>query len=267
MKHSFYNNKVVWITGASSGIGFALAKELSQLGAKLILSSRTPNSLEEVQAKLGLDDQNALIIPLDLSIKEDFTEEVSIARNHFGQIDLLINNAGISQRSGIKESDFGVYKKLMQTNYFGTIGLSLAVLKVFEQQQFGHFAVVSSISGKLGSPKRAGYCASKHALHGFFDALRSEYHNENITVTMLCPGYIQTNISINALDSKGEKYNRADTNQKNGLSAEACAKKMIQAIAKKKNEVYIGKKEVIGVYLKRFFPDILNRIVRNHAPR
>jgi short-subunit dehydrogenase len=145
--------------------------------------------------------------------------------------------------------------------------LSLSVLPVFVKQNDGQFAVISSISGKLGSPKRAGYCASKHALHGFFDALRSEYFEKNIRVTMICPGYIQTEISLNALDFDGQKFNKADTNQKNGLSPETCAKRGLNAILQQKNEVYIGKKEVIGVYLKRFFPDLLARIVRNHAPR
>jgi short-subunit dehydrogenase len=262
-----FKNKVVWVTGASSGIGLAFVEQLVLANAKVVLSARNEDKLLEIQKRLQLTDANSLVLPLDITSKEDFSEEVNRVIQHFGQIDVLINNAGISQRSGIDQTQFQVYKQLMEVNFFGTIALSLSVLPVFVKQNDGQFAVISSISGKLGSPKRAGYCASKHALHGFFDALRSEYFEKNIRVTMICPGYIQTEISLNALDFDGQKFNKADTNQKNGLSPETCAKRGLNAILQQKNEVYIGKKEVIGVYLKRFFPDLLARIVRNHAPR
>jgi short-subunit dehydrogenase len=262
-----FKNKVVWVTGASSGIGLAFVEQLVLANAKVVLSARNEDKLLEIQKRLQLTDANSLVLPLDITSKEDFSEEVNRVIQHFGQIDVLINNAGISQRSGIDQTQFQVYKQLMEVNFFGTIALSLSVLPVFVKQNDGQFAVISSISGKLGSPMRAGYCASKHALHGFFDALRSEYFEKNIRVTMICPGYIQTEISLNALDFDGQKFNKADTNQKNGLSPETCAKRGLNAILQQKNEVYIGKKEVIGVYLKRFFPDLLARIVRNHAPR
>lgn len=262
-----FENKVVWVTGASSGIGLAFVEALVIAKAKIVLSARNEVALFEIQKRLGLTDLNSLVLPIDITSKEDFSLEVQSVVAHFGQIDVLINNAGISQRSGIRQTQFTVYKQLMDINFFGTIALSLSVLKVFEKQNFGHFAIISSISGKLGSPMRAGYCASKHALHGFFDALRSEFYQNNIKVTMICPGYIQTEISLNALNFDGQKFNKADTNQKNGLSAKVCAERGLKAILHQKNEVYIGKKEVLGVYLKRFFPDLLVRIVRNHAPR
>jgi short-subunit dehydrogenase len=262
-----FKNKVVWVTGASSGIGLAFVEQLVLANAKVVLSARNEEKLLEIQKKLKLTSENSLVLPIDITSKEEFSEEVNLVVQHFGQIDVLINNAGISQRSGIHQTQFTVYKQLMNINFFGTIALSLSVLKVFEKQNYGHFAVISSISGKLGSPMRAGYCASKHALHGFFDALRSEYFEKNIRVTMICPGYIQTEISQNALDFDGQKFNRSDTNQKNGLSPQICAKRGLKAISQQKNEVYIGKKEVFGVYLKRFLPDLLIRIVRKHAPR
>jgi short-subunit dehydrogenase len=260
-----FEHKVVWVTGASSGIGLAFVEQLVMAKAKIVLSARNEDKLLEIQKRLQLTDANSLVLPLDITSKEDFSEEVNRVIQHFGQIDVLINNAGISQRSGIDQTQFQVYKQLMEVNFFGTIALSLSVLPVFVKQNDGQFAV--SISGKVGSPKRAGYCASKHALHGFFDALRSEYFEKNIGVTMICPGYIQTEISLNALDFDGQKFNKADTNQKNGLSPETFAKRGLKAILQQKNEVYIGKKEVLGVYLKRFLPDLLVRIVRNHAPR
>ena len=262
-----FEHKVVWVTGASSGIGLAFVEQLVLANAKIVLSARNEEKLLEIQKRLQLTEENSLVLPLDITSKEDFSEEVNRVIQHFGKINVLINNAGISQRSGIRQTQFTVYKQLMDINFFGTISLSLSVLKVFEKQNYGHFAVISSISGKLGSPMRAGYCASKHALHGFFDALRSEFYQNNIQVTMICPGYIQTEISLNALDYDGQKFNKADTNQKNGLSPETCAKRGLKAISQQKNEVYIGKKEVLGVYLKRFLPDLLVRIVRKHAPR
>jgi short-subunit dehydrogenase len=262
-----FEHKVVWVTGASSGIGLAFVEQLVMAKAKIVLSARNEEKLLAIQKRHQLTDANSLVLPIDIASKEDFSEEVEKVVRHFGKIDVLINNAGVSQRSGIDQTQFQVYKQLMEINFFGTIALSLSVLPVFVKQNYGQFAVISSISGKLGSPKRAGYCASKHALHGFFDALRSEYFEKNIGVTMICPGYIQTEISLNALDFDGQKFNKADTNQKNGLSPESCARRALKAISQQKNEVYVGKKEVMGVYLKRFFPDLLVRIVRNHAPR
>lgn len=262
-----FKNKVVWVTGASSGIGLAFVEQLVLAKAKVVLSARNEEKLLEIQKNLELTSENSLVLPLDITSKEDFSEEVNRIIQHFGHIDVLINNAGISQRSGIRQTQFTVYKQLMDINFFGTIALSLSVLKIFEKQNYGHFAVISSISGKLGSPMRAGYCASKHALHGFFEALRSEFYQNNIQVTMICPGYIQTEISLNALDFNGQKFNKADTNQIKGLLPETCAKRGLKAILQQKNEVYIGKKEVLGVYLKRFLPDLLVKIVRNHAPR
>jgi short-subunit dehydrogenase len=147
------------------------------------------------------------------------------------------------------------------------VALTKAVLPVMVKQKSGHIVVTSSLSGKLGSPMRSGYCASKHALHGFFDALRAEVFKDNIKVTMVCPGYIQTQISINAIGADGSQHGQMDTNQANGIPVEVCASKIVKAIKNNKSEIYIGGKEVLGVYLKRFFPRILERIVINQAPK
>jgi short-subunit dehydrogenase len=214
-----------------------------------------------------LPNESVLVLPLDMETTKDFNEQVEVVKDFFGRIDILINNAGISQRGTVLESDLSVFNKLINLNYLSVVALSKAVIPTFIEQNEGHFVAISSISGKLGSPMRAGYAASKHALHGFFDALRSEVSKNNIFVSIICPGYIKTNISLNALGNNGKLHGVMDTNQANGISAEVCAHKIINAIKNRKSEVYIGKKEVLGVYLKRFFPRILEKILLNQAPK
>ncbi|RYF47991.1 MAG: SDR family NAD(P)-dependent oxidoreductase, partial [Cytophagaceae bacterium] len=136
-------------------------------------------------------------------------------------------------------------------------------LPIMLAQGQGHFVVTSSVAGKLGTKQRSGYCASKHALHGFFDALRAETHAEGLRVTLVCPGYIRTPISMNALDANGQKHGRMDENQEKGMSASEFARQLLRAVSQQKEEVYIGGKETYGIYLKRFLPGLLSRILRN----
>ncbi|MDO6602707.1 SDR family oxidoreductase [Arenibacter palladensis] len=253
-------DRVVWITGASSGIGEALTYELNRKGYKLIISSRKLKDLQQVKTRCPKSDLISLL-PLDLMDKDTMTEKVTVAMSFYGSIDLLINNAGISQRSLIMETNLQVYEKLMDVNYMGTIALSKAILPYFVTQQKGHFVTVTSLMGKFGSPYRSGYCGAKHALHGFFDVLRMEHETDNIKVTMVCPGFVNTNVAINALTADGSPQVDNDVATKNGLSPQVFAKKMVKAIEKEKFEVYIGRKEVVGIYLKRFFPKLLHRIV------
>ncbi len=260
-------DKVVWITGASSGIGEATALELARQGAKLVLSARRTDELERVKKATGLSEENIMVLPMDV---ENFKELEGLCQqvlNKYGRIDVLYNNAGISQRGNAIESTMEVYRKLMEINYFGVIALTKLVLPIMIKQNFGHFVVTSSVSGKLGSPWRSGYCASKHAIHGFFDALRSEVYENNIKVTIVCPGYINTDISVNSLATDGSKYGKKDTNQLKGMSVETCAKKIVFGIKKEKSEIYMGGKEILAVYLKRFFPTLLNKILVNQVPK
>lgn len=258
---SYFKNKVVWVTGASSGIGEALAKQLAKAGAKLILSARRTPELERVKKECGLDDQNGLVLPLDLADSNTMNQKVKEAVNHFDRIDVLINNGGISQRSLIVDTDISVYQKLMDINYIGTVALTKEVLKIFISQQSGQFAVVSSLMGKFASPLRSGYCGVKHALHGFFDALRLEHQKDNIKVTIVCPGYISTDVSMNALTGSGEKQQTMDEKTAKGLSPEKCAQQICTALARGKKEINIGGTETYAVYIKRFFPGLLDRII------
>jgi short-subunit dehydrogenase len=260
-------SKVIWITGASSGIGEATAYEYAKdKTIKLVLSARRITELERVKAKTGLPAENILVLPMDVTEIEHFGEKVQQVMDTFGQIDVLFNNAGISQRGSVAESNFGNYRTIMEVNFFGVIALTQAVLPIMLKQQSGNIAVTSSVSGKLGTPMRSGYCASKHALHGFFDSLRAEVWKDNIGVTLICPGYIKTDISKNAIAIDGSKHGKMDDNQLKGLSAKKCAKKIVNAIKGNKEEISIGGKETLGVHIKRFFPRILSRIVRNQSP-
>ncbi len=252
-----FKNKVIWITGASSGIGKGLAKELSQYDCKLILSSRREEALEAVKKNCSNLDRIA-ILPFDLADYENLKPIAAKAIQLFGTIDILINNGGISQRSLAIDTDISVDKKLMEVNYLGTVGLSKALLPHFIAKQSGHFVTVSSVMGKFSSPYRSGYCGAKHALHGFFDALRMEHDKDSIHVTLICPGFVNTDVSKNALTGDGSKLNSHDTATQNGLSVDAFTKRMIKAIEKKKFEAYIGKKEILGVYLKRIMPKLLH---------
>lgn len=258
-----FNGKVVWITGASSGIGEALASQFSKLGAKLILSSRRIEALENVALKCELSEENKLILPIDLSEYKDYQPTVNKVIEKFGKIDILINNGGISQRSRFEETDLHVFKKVVDVNFMGTVALTKAVLPVMKKHKSGHIVAISSVVGKFGTPLRTAYSASKHALQGFFDALRAEVYADGIKVTLVCPGYVKTNISLNAVMGDGSKQGKMDAGQASGISPEDCAKSIIKAIQQNKREIYpAGLKELSGVYMKRFFPGIFSKMVR-----
>ena len=256
-------DKVIWVTGASSGIGEALARALAK-DNKIIISARREEVLNELQKELG---DNVKVLPLDLGDIDSLEAKTEAALKLFGSIDLLINNGGISQRSLAAKTSVAVDKKLMEVNYLGTVALTKALLPHFQERKQGHIAVVTSLVGKFGTPYRSGYAASKHALHGFFDALRAEVYQDNIRITMVCPGFIKTNVSVNALTEDGSNLNQMDDAQANGMLADVFARKMIRAIEKGKEEVNIGGREVYGVYLKRFFPSLFNKIVRKAKVR
>ncbi|MBG6186192.1 SDR family oxidoreductase [Flavobacterium sp. CAN_S2] len=253
------SGKIVWITGASSGIGEALAYELAARNCKLILSARNSDALEVVKSKCSTSE--VVILPFDLSDFDNAKNHVENAIAAFGKIDILVNNGGVSQRSLIADTDFEVDKKLIEVDYLGTVALTKALLPHFIKNKKGHFVTITSLMGKFGSPYRSGYCGAKHALHGFFDVLRMEHQRDNINVTLICPGFIQTNVAFNALTADGSKQNTDDEATLNGMPTSVFAKKFVKAVEGEKFEVYIGGKEVLGVYLKRFFPKLLHHFV------
>ena len=258
-------NKIVWITGASSGIGAELAKIYSHRGIKLILSSRNVRALERVKSECYYPE-NIKILPIDLNDFYAAPALVKKAYNIFGRIDILINNAGVSQRSLIVDTQFDVLKKLIEINYLGTVALSRALLPFFLKQGFGHYVVVSSVMGKYGSPFRSGYSAAKHALHGFFDVMRMEHQKDNINVTIICPGFVRTPIAMNSLKGDGSVLGIDDLATRKGLKVEDFARKMVRSVDQKKWEVQFGKKELLGVYLKRLSNKLLhNAVIRSNV--
>lgn len=257
-----FSTAVVWITGASSGIGEAVALALARRGARLILSARRVDELQRVATLTGLPAADLLILPLDMTDVDSLPAHVETVRQRFGRIDYVFQNAGITQRSNVVDTDLAVYTRLMAVNFFGVVALTKAVLPVMLAQGSGQFVVTSSVAGKLGTKQRSGYCASKHALHGFFDALRAETYDAGLRVTLVCPGYIRTPISLHALGPDGQVHGKMDTNQAGGMDPDTFARQLLSAVAQEKEEVYIGGAETYGIYLKRFLPGILSRILR-----
>ncbi len=256
-----YEKKWVWITGASSGIGKQFALDYASIGANLVLSARNAVALNELKAILETQVK-VIVQPLDLANHESLPKIVADTIRQCGNVQLLINCGGISQRALANETHIDVDKKLMAINYLGTIYLSKLLIPHFIKQNSGHFAVITSLVGKFGSPLRTSYAASKHALHGFFESLRAELHTNNIKVTLICPGYIRTNISVNALTGTGQQQNKMDNAQANGMSVEVFSKKAVKAINSGKKEVYIGGKEVLMVYFRRYIPSLYHKIIK-----
>jgi short-subunit dehydrogenase len=262
------SQKVIWITGASSGIGEALAYELAKKGSKLILSARRKSELERVKGNCAaLAQPDIRILAFDITEPSMLTLNVQGAIQFFGRVDILINCSGVTQRSLIKDTTIEVDRKIMDINYFGPVALSKQLLPYFLKQKSGYYVNVSSLTGKFGTPFRSGYAASKHALHGFFDALRAEHYKDNIKVTMVCPGFIHTNLTLSAITGDGTPLGKMDEAQYKGKPASWCAEKIVKAIDKEKEEVYIGGREVTAVYLKRFFPRLFSKVIRSVAVR
>jgi len=256
---SYINNKTVWITGASSGIGRALAIVFAENGAKCILSARNEDALAATKNMCSHPEKH---IVLALDVTDEQRVEYSVSKIiELGGVDILINNAGVSQRSTVEKTDMNVYRSLMEVNYFAVVKLTKTILPHMIDQGEGSIVTISSIAGKVGPPYRAGYAASKHALHGFFDSLRAETSHKGIHTLVVCPGYINTPIAHNALAGNGEKYNKKDAENANGLEANDLANRILKAIEKKKTEVYFGKFEVNAVRLKRFLPGVLTKML------
>lgn len=197
-------------------------------------------ALEKVKLKCNGE---VVLLPFDLTDFDNAKYYAQKAVEAFENINMLINNGGISQRSLLAETDFSVDKKLMEVDYFGTVALTKAILSHFIKNKNGHFVTITSLMAKFGSPYRSGYSGAKHALHGFFDVLRMEHEKDGINVTLICPGFIQTNIAKNALTADGSKQNTDDNATQNGMPVAIFAKKFVKLLKQKKFEAYVeGKK-------------------------
>ena len=253
--------KTVWITGASSGIGEACAYEYASQGDRLILTSTSREKLERVaDTCMEKGSPDVRVLPYDLSDPEGITMLVREAWNFFGGIDIAFLNAGISQRTKVEDTSMAVVRKIMEVNFFAPAAISKALLPLMLSEGGGRIGVTSSIAGRFGFPLRSAYSSSKHALYGFFETLRAEYGRKGIGVTIVCPGRVRTNISHNALGKDGVPHGVLDPGQAGGIDPAKAAPKIVDAIWLKKREVLIGGKELLMVYVKRFFPGLCARL-------
>lgn len=261
-----FKDKTVWITGASSGIGEAVALEMAADGAKLVLSARRLDELERVKAACvakGLSADKIMVLPLDVTDEAAMPAAVEAAKSFGGSIDMLFNNAGISQRSSCLETDMATYRHLFEVDVFGQIALTKAVLPVMMEQGSGHMVVTASVAGKVGAKKRTGYCAAKHAMMGFFDALRAEVSDSGLHVSTITPGFIRTAISENALKGDGSKFGEMDSNIKGGMDVSECARVIMKGLRKRKPEIAVGRgMEMQILWIKRFFPLLAFKIIK-----
>lgn len=257
----FFKNKRVWITGASSGIGEALALAFAERGAHLILSARNERELQRVAAACGAA-ASVVVQPLDLAAHDAIPSIVERILRQVGKVDILVNNGGISQRALARDTTLDVDKRLMAVNYHGTVALTKALLPSMMTHQLGHIVTITSLMGKFGAPLRSSYAAAKHALHGFFESLRAELGDAPIQITLICPGFVRTNISLNALTGDGSTQGTMDGATDKGMAPEALARGILRAIEQGKREAYFGGKEVLGVYWHRFFPGWFSQIVK-----
>lgn len=258
--HSGFEKKVVWITGASSGIGEALAYELAQRGAKLILSARRTEALMKVADKcLSLGAPEAEALRLDVCDLSAHAATVAYVVRKYGRIDILVNNAGRSQRGLAERTPPAVDADMFQLNVLAPLALTKAVLPQMLTQGSGHIVTTSSVAGKVGSPISATYSATKHAIQGFMDSLRMEVGSRGITVTNICPGPVQSEISLHAFtEQPGKEHGDKEEGGTNRMPAERCALLMTAAIHARLPEVWISPQPIllftyIGQYMRSLY--------------
>lgn len=246
-------NKTVWITGASSGIGEALAYDAAHRGARLILTARRGEALQQVRSRCT-DPDKVAVLPLDLTAF-DAEKAASQAAAFFGDIDVLVNNAGWSQRGSVEQTQVDVYRRLFELDFFAPVALTKAVLPGMRARGGGHVVMIGSVVSKIGTPQRSGYAAAKHALAGFTEAARAELWRDDIHFTLVMPGYVRTHVSINALGPDGLPHNAMDPATDHGMPAEFCAERIWDAVERNVPEALIaGRKEALAVNLKCFLP-------------
>ncbi|MBM69429.1 MAG: short chain dehydrogenase [Haliea sp.] len=245
-----FARNVVWITGASSGIGAALAVELASAGARLVLSARREDRLQAVREECiaaGAAADDVLVQPLDVADTESMPAVVETVLGRYGQVDLLINNAGISQRSACLNTELSVYRRLFEVDVLGQIALTKLVLPSMVARGQGHVAVTASVAGKVGAPLRTGYCAAKHAVMGFFDALRTEVAHLGVQVTTIVPGYIRTDIARQALTGSGAAAGDIEDDVDNGMDVVECARVIVQGFCRGTEEIEVGSGPEMGL--------------------
>lgn len=265
MSNARFQDQVVWVTGASSGIGRATATAFAGEGAFVIISARRAASLEELAATLGAN--RCLVLPVDVVDADARNEAVRIALAWKGKVDVLVNNAGVSQRSRALDTTEAAARAIMDVNFFAPVELSRAVLPSMIARQSGQIVVVSSVTGHVATPMRSTYAASKHAVQGYFDALRAELHDTGVDVTIIAPGFIATDITKSAVTADGSPLGKMEEDTAGGMPPDRCAAELVDATAKRKREALIGGKEIYAVHLKRLAPGLVAKLIRRAVPK
>lgn len=257
-----FKGKTVWITGASSGIGAALAIEFARAGARPVLSARNRERLEAVAAACRQHSGQVLVLPMDVTQTDSFAELTARVEDWGGGIDVLVNNAGIGQRGSALDTKSDAARKLFEADFWGAVELTRAVVPGMKTRGKGAVVAVTSVIGKFGAPSRSFYSAAKHALHGWFDSLREELAGTGVRVTILVPGWIRTEISLHALNDDGTPHGKMDPGQSGGLDASECARRMVKAIGEGGPEYLIGGRECAMAYLFRLSPGLARWVLR-----
>jgi len=259
-------NKLVIVTGASSGIGKACAEKFAQQGANLVLAARSGDKLREVAEKISSYGVEVLSVVTDVSKEEDCKNLVEEALIKFGRIDVLVNNAGISMRAVFSDLDISVLKKVMDVNFWGTVYCTrYAIASLLENK--GSVVGVSSIAGYKGLPGRTGYSSSKFAMHGFLEALRIENIKKGLHVLIACPGFTASNIRNTALAADGSSQGETPRDEQKMMQPEQVAARIVDAVVKRKDRLTLTFSGKLTVLLNKFFPKWVDKLVYNHMSK
>jgi len=253
------HNQVIWIVGGSSGIGEGLVYYYAALGAKLIISARSTDKLYHVKTSSKGNPMNIHVLPVDLENTASLQNKAEEALRIFGRIDTLILSAGVTQRALAIETSLLTAQKIMNINYWGPVAITQAVLPAMLNRNYGHIVVMSSLMGKIGTRFRSSYAASKHALHGYFESLRPEIYDNNVHISMVCPGFVNTALGEKALKGNGELYGKKDTVHSEAMSVEQFIKRAMPHLAKQKEEVFIAGREIKVIWASKYLPGKLFR--------
>lgn len=262
-----FAGQVVWVTGASSGIGEALAKAFRAAGARLILSGRRADALAAVADGLG-GAETCACLPFEATEIDGLPGVVDQAVGAFGRIDVLVNNAGISQRSLAADTDFSVYRRILEVDLMAPIALTQLVAPILSAQGSGRIIAVSSIAGKVGVPMRTAYCAAKHGVFGYFDALRAELAASGVAVHVVAPGSVRTDIARNALTGSGETRGRSDPGIEAGMAPDEVARIILDNVRRGRGEIIIARgPERLIERLRRHVPELAFQRIADMAER
>jgi len=257
---------VIIITGASSGIGKALALKYYNKGFNVVLAARSVEKLIKIQKEFKLSNTKILIQKTDVSIKKECEKLIKKTIEKFGEIHILINNAGISMRSLFIDTDLEVIEKILQINFLGAVYCTKYALPYILKEK-GSIVGISSIAGHKGLPARTGYSSSKFALQGFLESLRTEHLYDGIHVLTACPGFTSSNIRKNALGKTGQQIGESSRNENKMMTTEEVANYVYNAIKKRKNSLILTKERKLTVWLNKFFPNFLNKLIYNHLAK